>query len=119
MADLTEYPIIKKVYGEDSFSFLPLLKQNGNYTREGVIHHSSSGMFAIRKGKWKLILGDGSGGRQIPRGKPFGKPYQLFDLSSDIEERNDLSRTQSEELENLLADFKEIYGRTENMEVFE
>ena len=40
-------------------------------------------MFAIRDGKWKLVAGNGSGGRQSPKGKPFARPYQLFDLGVD------------------------------------
>ena len=65
-----------------------------------VIMHSGNGTFAIRKGKWKLIAGSGSGGRGAPRSKPFDRPYQLYDLESDpsettslIEERADVART--------------------------
>ena len=47
-------------------------------------------MFAIRDGKWKLVLGNGSGGRQKPRGKPFAKPYHLFDMTADISETRNL-----------------------------
>ena len=54
-----------------------------------MVHHSANGVFAIRDGKWKLVLGDGSGGRENPRGKPFGQPYQLYDMSSDIGETTD------------------------------
>ncbi len=77
---------------EDSFSLLPLLEEteHSTYNRAPVINHSSGGMFAIRSGHWKLVLGNGSGGRQAPRGRPFEKPYQLFDLDSDIEERRNV-----------------------------
>ncbi len=79
---------------EDSFSLLPLLLgQPRPEARPPVIHHSVAGMFAIRDGQWKLVLGNGSGGRQAPRGKPFATPYQLFDISQDIaEEENVLQR---------------------------
>jgi arylsulfatase A-like enzyme len=75
---------------EDSFSLKPLLTGEGAWKRAPVIHHSSAGMFAIRDGKWKLIAGNGSGGRQDPKGKPFERPYMLFDLSEDIGERKDV-----------------------------
>ncbi len=76
---------------EDSYSFLPLLeKRDVDYSRAPVIHHSAAGMFAIRKGDWKLILGDGSGGRERPRGKRFQQPYKLFDLKADVGETNNL-----------------------------
>jgi len=69
---------------EDSFSILPLLlgKQPAA-SRAPVINHSAAGMFAIRDGNWKLVAGNGSGGRQSPKGKPFARPYQLFDLTTD------------------------------------
>jgi hypothetical protein len=47
-------------------------------------------MFAIRDGKWKLVAGNGSGGREKPLGEPFGRPYRLYDLSEDIREQHDL-----------------------------
>jgi arylsulfatase A-like enzyme len=75
----------------DSYSFLPLLKGKPRVTpRPPVIHHSSGGMFAIRDGKWKLVLGNGSGGRQQPRGRPFARPYHLFDMTIDASERNNV-----------------------------
>ena len=76
---------------EDSYSFLPHLFGKPRPTaRPPVIHHSAAGMFAIRDGQWKLVLGDGSGGREQPRGKPFARPYQLFDLVQDLSEQDDV-----------------------------
>ncbi|MDR9410505.1 MAG: hypothetical protein RI573_16800 [Balneolaceae bacterium] len=43
-------------------------------------------LIAIRKGPWKMVFGNGSGGRQVPQGKPFSKPYQLFNLDADPQE---------------------------------
>ncbi len=60
--------------------------KNWKTPRAPVIHHSAAGMFAIRAGDWKLVLGNGSGGRQNPRGKPFAKPYHLSNLGKDIAE---------------------------------
>jgi arylsulfatase A len=75
--------------GEDSFSTLPILESkggSGKSLREDVIHHSSFGVYSIRKGKWKLILDcSDSGGWPTPRGsKPIaGNPGQLFNLEED------------------------------------
>jgi len=77
---------VPKGAAADSYSFYPSLRGEVAAKRPPVIHHSASGMFAIRQGKWKLVLGNGSGGRQNPRGKPFQKPYALFDLSADLSE---------------------------------
>lgn len=75
----------------DSFSIWPLMKGlSWSAPRTPVVHHSVNGMFAIRQGNWKLIAGNGSGGRENPRGKPFEKPYQLYDLSTDIGETTNL-----------------------------
>ncbi len=34
--------------------------------REALVHHSGDGMFSIRQGQWKLVLGLGSGGFSEP-----------------------------------------------------
>ena len=66
---------------------------------------SAGGVFAIRAGKWKLIAGNGSGGREQPRGKPFARPYQLYDLSTDLAEKHNVIEAHAEvakRLENQL-----------------
>jgi arylsulfatase A len=88
----------------DSFGLLPLMQgRDWQSPRAPVIHHSSGGMFSIRDGKWKLVLGNGSGGRQKPRGKPFARPYQLFDMSQDIMERTNVIEQHTEIAERLEA----------------
>ncbi len=82
---------LKKNEAEDSFSLLSLTAGKRPATpRAPVIHHSSGGMFAIRDGKWKLVAGNGSGGREKPKGKPFGRPYWLTDLSTDFAEQHNV-----------------------------
>ena len=73
---------------EDSFSILPLLQGKGDWERAPVVHHSANGTFAIRDGRWKLVAGNGSGGREKPLGEPFQKPYWLLDLAEDPGERS-------------------------------
>ncbi len=53
---------------EDSFDMMPLFTQSfkGDAFREGTIHHSINGSFAIRKGDYKLIMCAGSGGWSYP-----------------------------------------------------
>lgn len=94
--------------GEDSFSFFPQLEGKNAEKRPGVINHSASGTFAIRRGAWKLVLGSGSGGRQQPKGKRFEKPYHLYNLAEDpgetknvIEEKADVAKEMEEELKKI------------------
>ncbi len=87
---------------EDSVSWLPMLRdQPGASRRVPVIHHSVNGMFAIREGRWKLVAGNGSGGREAPAGKPFVGPYQLFDLSADVEESRNVAAANPDLVERL------------------
>ncbi len=59
-ADIVNYNF-KDNEAEDSFSMMPLLTKNGEYKREATIHHSKTGVFAIRKGDWKLVMYPNSG----------------------------------------------------------
>lgn len=91
LAEVVENPTPPDA-GEDSYSFLPLLGSDADdFARPAVVHHSSAGVFAIREGRWKLVLGDGSGGWEEPAGKAFAKPYQLFDLQADPAESSDVA----------------------------
>ena len=93
--------------GEDSHSILPaFLDEPHEPIREGIVHHSLDGMFSIRQGPWKLILGRGSGGFSQPRridpepGEPRG---QLYNMEKDPAETNDLWSEQPQIVERLTA----------------
>jgi arylsulfatase A-like enzyme len=77
--------------GEDSFSFLPVLRsERAADLRQSIVHHSVNGSFAIREGHWKLCLCPGSGGWSAPGpGKEASSlpPVQLFNLKEDVGER--------------------------------
>lgn len=102
--------VIPKDSAEDSFSFLPILSgEKENVNRPPIIHHSGGeGMFAIRNGNWKLILGNGSGAQTKPVGTPFQRPYQLYNLENDITELNNLINHEkvAEKLETLFFEIK-------------
>ncbi len=85
LANIANYKI-KPTEAEDSYSFLPLLQKKGNSARDFVIFHSSSGMFGIRQGDWKLIEGLGSGGFTDPKFEkqtPNGPKHQLYNIKTD------------------------------------
>lgn len=95
---------------EDSFSFLPaLIKEPIKSERKGVIHHSISGHFGYRQGKWKLLLAKGSGGWTAPREKDVieNTPIaQLYNLETDPSETTNLYKSEPEIVQQLLADLK-------------
>ncbi len=97
--------------GEDSYSFLPEARGNpAGKPRPGVINHSAAGFFAIRQGPWKLVLANGSGGRQQPRGQAFGKPYHLYNLHDDPGETRNLIVEKPDLAASLEAEFQSIRG---------
>ncbi len=80
---------------EDSYSILPALVDTelGNPIREAIVHHSGGGMYSIRQGPWKLILGLGSGGFSEPRHaepEPGGPQGQLYNIEQDPQETTNL-----------------------------
>jgi arylsulfatase A-like enzyme len=105
--------------GEDSFSWLTVLRGTGEGRpiRPFTILHSSQGLFVIRQGSMKYIDGLGSGGFSLPRTeKPIagGPTGQLYDLTADPAEKENLSLKQPKEAERLKALLEEAKrkGRT-------
>lgn len=99
--------------GEDSVSNLAVWKGGSfDYSlREGIVHSSVNGSLSIRRGKWKLEMCPGSGGQSYPKpgvetdGLP---PVQLYDLDTDIGERNNVQAEHPEivkELTTLLTTY--------------
>ncbi|MDT0552679.1 sulfatase family protein [Urechidicola vernalis] len=87
---------LPKNTSEDGVSFLPALyNEEIESSREAVVHHSVDGNFAIRKGKWKLIFCEGSGGWTAPNNKAAKKQnlpnLQLYNIEQDSKEENNLA----------------------------
>ena len=90
-ANLVDEPI-RAGEGEDSFDQTSVLRGGGG-GRESLVMQSSRGHFAIRKGPWKYIPKLGSGGFSKPQTEepqPGGPSGQLYLLSEDPAERNNL-----------------------------
>ncbi len=102
-AELVNYSL-KENEGEDSFSMIPLLTGKGDYKRTSTVHHSKTGVFAIRKGDWKLVLSPNSGiggnGKQAKVKKELPE-YLLFNLEKDVQEKNNLSEKYPEKVKEL------------------
>ncbi len=94
----------------DSFDLTPVFTGDdlNRPVRDAVVHHSINGTFAIRRGKWKLILGRGSGGWS-DNGEQDERSGQLYDLEADPAERHNLYESNPEhvaELEVLLRKYQ-------------
>ena len=72
----------------DSVSLLPLLLGETVTRAEPVVHHSRYGIFAIRDGRWKLVLND---------------PRELYDLEQNPGERSDVAAVHPEVVARLEA----------------
>ena len=99
---------------QDSFSMLPALTGAPavGSVRQDLIHHSGEGMFSLRRGPWKLIVGLGSGGFPEPKQadpEPGGPVGQLYHIQRDLQESGNqwLERPQLvEELMELLCQYQ-------------
>jgi hypothetical protein len=91
--------------GEDSVNILPALQgTDQGPLREAIVYNSIEGRFGIQQGPWKLELCPGSGGWGQPKDAVAAKeglpPVQLYNMDSDIAEKN-----------NVQADHPEIVAR--------
>lgn len=99
---------LKDNEGEDSWSFLhAMTSQEQDVSKRVWVFHSASGMFAVRKGKWKLIAGKGAGGRggKGPADAPAG---QLYDMKNDLSETTNLYEKYPEIVEELTSELKQL-----------
>ncbi|ADY52607.1 sulfatase [Pseudopedobacter saltans DSM 12145] len=100
---------------EDSYNMLDAFtgKNKTKQIREAIIHHSLGGIFAIRKGDWKLTTALGSGGFTQPRTlEPQANeaPMTLYNIANDPQEKNNLYNSQPKivkELMTLLTTYKQ------------
>lgn len=73
---------------EDSISFLTSMLGRKQQPRANLVNHSNHGEFSYREGNWKLVFKN-QGFLNRVRGKP--RITELYDLSSDIGESNNLA----------------------------
>lgn len=108
------YAQIPKGNGEDSRSFLPVLRDPAAAARGALVHHSLTGVFALREGRWKLVTDElGSGGFSTPKhrapadGDPRG---QLYDLEADPGETTNLWSVQPQVVARMSSKLAHIRG---------
>jgi len=122
VADIHRIPLTDGM-AEDSVSLLPILegRQRGP-VREAVVHHAANGLFSIRQGDWKLVLGRGSGGFTEPikmEPKPGEPAVELYNLKSDPHEDKNVQASNPRVVERLSAILKKYQddGRSRGQSV--
>src|SRR5262249_29256022 len=91
--------------GEDSFSFLPLLKNPDAPLRKHAVSCACAGTPSLRQGPWKLVLAADASAKT---------PVQLYNLESDLGETRNVAAQQRQlvdEMRALLERFI-VEGRT-------
>jgi arylsulfatase A-like enzyme len=109
IADLIGAPIPHGA-AEDSISFAENLRDPARdaVRSEALVLHSQNGSFAIREGRWKLILTHGSGADQDTPAGADVPPVQLFDLEKDPKETTNVATIQPAVVADLDAQLKKI-----------
>ncbi len=81
--------------------------------RQSLVCDSFTGMMAIRSGHWKLIQGQHGGGARTEN-QPYDQdlpPVQLYDLSNDIGEENNVSMQHPAKVSELTKLLLQIIAR--------
>jgi len=102
-ADIVNYKV-KANEAEDSYSMMPLFLQQDGFKREATIHHSKTGVFAIRQGDWKLIVSPNSGIGASGEPAKVHKVYPevvLYNLKADIGETKNVADQNPEKVQEL------------------
>ncbi len=97
---------------EDSFSLLGALldRQPGTPPRESLVMDSYIERMAIRRGPWKLIMGQNGGGAKAEETiDPTQPPGLLYHLGDDIGEATNRYLENPDQVKALTAEYQEIH----------
>ncbi len=99
---------------EDSYSIIKTLNGKDNIGRDILVNHSGNGVFALRKGKWKLIMSDRSGGFSDginKNGYGIKTPGQLYNLKNDPGEKNNLYNQLPDKVKELKTELEKVKNK--------
>lgn len=85
--------------GEDSQSFVDAFRDEQAMVRKPMIHHAANGRFAIRDGRWKLVMPHKSAS------------VELYDLASDIAEKENVAEQSPDTVKQLTTKITQIVSR--------
>ncbi len=99
---------------DDSEELIQVLMGESDQGREELIMEAT-GRTAFRKGEWVLI--PPHGGRPIAKEVNIelgnAPEYQLYNLNEDLGEQNNLAASQPDKLEEMIASYEAIRGKTD------
>ncbi len=95
LAALVDYELPNNS-AQDSYNLLPVLQGKSENIRESVVVKASKKLYGLRKGQWKYIQGEKN---QSP---------QLYDLSVDVAEKNNLYTAHPEVAKELEQELDEL-----------
>lgn len=91
--------------GEDSFSFLSVLRGEERAVRPNAVSCAITGVPTLRQGDWKLIVASAAGNLSKERDD---NTVKLFNLKDDPAERNNLAATEPGRVAAMMAILEEI-----------
>ena len=96
--------------GEDSFSFMPLLKGNKTAVRKHLISTSLFGLPSVRVGPWQYLPSPHSGGwsNRFNKDPDQSQPVQLYNLTDDIGGKTNLAEQHPERVNEMRGLLKKL-----------
>lgn len=115
IADVVDFALPDDA-AEDSHNLMPLLTGSSTPVRTTHVHNTHANQYAIRHNDWLLV--DTKSGYVSGRNKQWESkhgypaddngPVELYDLSKDIGQRNNVAKSHPELVEKLQAKLKQI-----------
>lgn len=99
---------VKQSLPVDGMNFWPSISEGKTLRREFILHNLTPFHGAIRMGDWKLIHNGHAGANATTAAD--SEKWELFDLSTDPFEQNDLSGKRPKEFNKLKAKLAELAG---------
>jgi arylsulfatase A len=103
---------------EDSHDLLAVWKDRAPSPRRAIVHNTQANGYALRQDQWVLVAARTGGISRIPpwfdpenNYKPHAEPGELFDLSKDLAQRNNLYAQMPEKVAELQTVLKAIRAK--------
>jgi arylsulfatase A len=102
----------------DSYNMLPVWKENAPSPRRTIVHNTMMGAYAVRHDNWVLIAAKSGNHTKAPAWfdeenghKQHDLPGELYDLSTDLAQKNNLYAQEPDKVAELTTLLKTIRSR--------